>query len=382
MGKKKKVRVKFRKNRNKQARRPDLTREVLVEGSNVEDLPGEERVSGRSEIARYRTIITDADDVNVEDGDHVLRAVDESECLHGRVLSARGADCLVEADDGRRFECAVRRVLRTLAREARTAVVAGDRVLFRPVVGTQGVVERVNPRHGMLSRMVRGRRHILVANVDQVLIVGSAADPALKTNLIDRYLISAELGELRPIICINKVDLVAPEELAPIADVYRGLGYTVLLASASTGTGIEELRHLLQGRETVVSGQSGVGKSSLLNAMQPGLRLRTATVSIDSRKGRHTTTSANLIKLEFGGWVVDTPGIRQMELADVASDDIAGYFPDFRPHLPHCRFPNCTHSHESDCAVKLAVEQDEIAPWRYESYLRLISGEPMPTDEE
>jgi ribosome biogenesis GTPase len=156
----------------------------------------------------------------------------------------------------------------------------------------------------------------------------------------------------------------------------------VLLASASTGAGIDELRHLLQGRETVVSGQSGVGKSSLLNAVQPGLRLRTATVSIDSRKGRHTTTSASLIKLEFGGWVVDTPGIRQMELADVASDDIAGYFPDFRPHLPHCRFPNCTHSHESDCAVKLAVEQDEIAPWRYESYLRLISGEPMPTDEE
>jgi ribosome biogenesis GTPase len=269
----------------------------------------------------------------------------------------------------------VRRVVRTLARDARSAVVAGDVVLLRPVTETQGVIERVNPRHGILSRGMRRVQHVLVANVDQALIVASAAEPPLKPGLIDRYLISAAVGGIQPIICINKADLVEPGSLEPIVDLYRQLGYEVVLTSAAQHVGIERLQALLQGKASVVTGQSGVGKSSLLNAVQPGLGLRTGSVSADTHKGKHTTTLANLLELSFGGWVVDTPGIRQMELWDVTRDEIASHFTEFLPYLPECKYPNCTHTHETACGVKDAVARGDISMGRYESYLRILHGE-------
>jgi len=269
----------------------------------------------------------------------------------------------------------VRRLVKNMSGEDRTAVVAGDRVLFKPAGDKQGLIERVEPRHGTLSRQIRNRKHVLVANVDQVLIVASAADPQLKPSLIDRYLISAEFGGIRPIVCVNKADLVDPVELQPIIGIYSQLGYDVVLTSAKLGLGIARLRQLFRDRETVLAGQSGVGKSSLINAVDSALDLRTVEVSSDTGKGRHTTTNANLLELTTGGWVVDTPGIRQLELWDVIPDEVEGYFVEFRPFVRGCKYPDCSHTHESGCQVKRAVVSGLISLVRYESYCKIRMGD-------
>ncbi|HOM18791.1 MAG TPA: ribosome small subunit-dependent GTPase A, partial [Thermoguttaceae bacterium] len=237
------------------------------------------------------------------------------------------------------------------------------------------------PRRGILSRSSHGRQQVIVANVEQVLIVCSAAGPPLKPNLIDRMLIAAEKGQMRPVICINKIDLVDPAQLQPLTGLYSQMGYQVLLLSARTGWGIERLRRVLRDRQSVMAGQSGVGKSSLLNAVDSGLRLRVAPVSPESQKGRHTTTTARLLPLCFGGYVVDTPGIRQFELWDVAAAEVVNFFRDFRPYINFCKFPDCTHTHEADCAVKNAVADGRLDQRRYESYCRILAGE-LESEEE
>ncbi len=208
-----------------------------------------------------------------------------------------------------------------------------------------------------------------------MLIVGSAAEPYLKPNLIDRFLVSAAKNRIRPLIVINKVDLLDRASLAPIVGVYSQMGYRVMLVSARTGFGIDRLRRALAGCATAVAGQSGVGKSSLLNAVEPGFALRVAEVSEETQKGRHTTTTARLLPLATGGYVVDTPGIRQFQLWDVVREEIAGYYRDLRPLVSKCRFPDCTHTHEADCAVKDAVADGWLDARRYESYCHLFAGD-------
>jgi ribosome biogenesis GTPase len=213
---------------------------------------------------------------------------------------------------------------------------------------------------------------VLVANVDQFIVVASAAEPRLKPHLVDRYLVTAEKNGIEPIICINKVDLIDPAELQPLVGVYSQMGYRVLLVSAEQGWGIDTLRDMLRGRQSAFTGQSGVGKSSLLNAVEPGLELRVRTVSEESEKGRHTTTTAEMIPLSGGGFVFDTPGIRQFQLWDVIPQEVAGYFRELRPYVSKCRYPNCTHTHEEPCAVKDAVADGYIDTRRYESYLAML----------
>jgi ribosome biogenesis GTPase len=232
----------------------------------------------------------------------------------------------------------------------------------------------VEPRHGLLTRASRGREHVLVANVDQVVIVVSLVEPELKPHLIDRYLVSAEQGGIAPIICLNKADLVDPTPYQPIIGLYSQLGIPTLLTSAATEQGIDQLRSRLKDRQTVFTGQSGVGKSSLLNRIQPELGLRVREVSAGNQKGKHTTTTAELIRLEFGGWVVDTPGIRQFQLWDIIPEEVEGFFPEFRPFVPLCAFPDCTHTHEERCAIKNAVDKRLISANRYTSYLGIYSG--------
>lgn len=368
-----KVRVAFRKNRQNRARSQNLTKESLDDLERAEDLETGERLSGKGELARYRTVITGGD----EESGPMQREVDLSRCRIGLVLSAIGANqCRVRARDGCLAICTIRRVVRTLARDARNAVVAGDCVLFTPDGEDRGVIERVEPRTSTLSRGSRGHEHILVANVDQAVIVASVDDPPLKLGLIDRFLCSTETGNVRGIICINKVDLLdRPPLLQPIVGQYARLGYRVVLTNALTGVGIPELRRLLRGHASVFAGQSGVGKSSLLNAIQPGLGQRIGAVSTDTHKGRHTTRVTELFELDGGGWIVDTPGIRQMQLWDVAREEVEGQFIEFRPFVHRCRFPNCLHTHEADCGVKQGVELGLITPLRYESYLRIVGGD-------
>ncbi len=372
--KKQKVRADFRKNRTVRARGHQQTRDLVDEDSAANAAPRNERVSGKGDISRKRTL-AGAELVESESGLLLLPEIDRNVCRLGRVLRGQGLHSIVCDQQGTLYQCATRRLLKTLATDQRHVVVAGDIVWFRPEGSDQGIIERVEPRHGVLSRTSRSRQHVLVANVDQMLIVTSAAEPRIKPNLIDRYLVSAEKIGIRPVVCINKIDLVNPADLMPLVGVYSQLGYEVLMLSAATGFGIERLRKRVAGAESVVTGQSGVGKSSLLNALEPELALRVQTVSEDSQKGRHTTTTAELLPLSMGGFVVDTPGIRQLQLWDVIAEEVAGYFRELRPYVSDCRFPDCTHTHEDLCAVKDAVADGWIDARRYESYVQIRSGD-------
>jgi ribosome biogenesis GTPase len=377
MSKKKKVRVELRKNRSKPARENAWTRGFQEHGFAEEATTGQERVRAKGDLSRKRTIVQNETGTGGSEGNQSvdMPAADLNLCLAGRVLRVHGPSSVVELDDGQQYRCTVRRVLRSLVTDERNIVATGDRVWFLPAQNNEGVIERVEPRHGLLTRASRGREHVLVANVDQVVIVMALVEPELKAHLIDRYLVSAEKGGISPIICLNKADLVDPVPYQPLIGYYSQLGIPTFLTSAVTGQGISQLRKFLSDRQTVFSGQSGVGKSSLLNAVQPGLELLVREVSENNQKGRHTTTTAQLLRLEGGGWVVDTPGIRQFQLWDIMPEEVEGFFPEFRPFVPLCAYPDCTHTHEDRCAIKLAVERRQISERRYFSYLGMFAGE-------
>jgi ribosome biogenesis GTPase len=294
------------------------------------------------------------------------------------VVRVHGLLNIVETDDGGTYACHVRRLLKSMAIDGRNVVAAGDRVWFRPPDpgGDEGVIERVEPREGVLTRGYRGRRHVIAANVDAVLIVSALAEPGLKISLIDRYLAAAEFSGVRPVIVLNKADLVDVSLYQWVVGLYSQFGYETVVTSAADGRGLDRLRELLGRGVTAISGQSGVGKSSLLNALQPGLNLRVREVSDGTTKGKHTTTTAELIRLESGGYVVDTPGLRQFELWGVLPGELEGCFIEFRPFVPLCRFPDCSHTHEGRCAVKDAVYWGWIHAGRYESYLKLYHQKP------
>jgi ribosome biogenesis GTPase len=380
---KKKVRVDLRKNRNRPPRERDWTRKL--DDAEAEDASRQqEPVRARGDLSRRRTIIQDDSDSSTDGVQPAeMPAVDASACRSGRVARVYRDVCVVQADeDGREIRCAVRWLLRSLTTSERSIVTTGDRVWFLPaeqlsgaVEGApEGVIERVEPRHGVLTRASRGREQVLVANVDQVVFVMSLVEPTLKPHLIDRFLASAIKGDIKAILCLNKADLVDPVDYQPLIGFYNQLGVPTLLTSAMTGMGIDVLRGWLKDRQTVFSGQSGVGKSSLLNAIQPDLGLRVREVSDTTQKGRHTTTTADLIRLEFGGWVVDTPGIRQFQLFDTLREEVEGYFVEFRPFVSLCAFPDCTHTHEDRCAVKRAVYRRQISFDRYTSYVGMFQG--------
>ena len=381
MAKKKKrrstVRADFRKRQSTRTRKNDLTREFKDESDKLEDSQTGERVSGKGRLTRKRTVVGSAQEDDA--GFQVELEVDEQRCKNGRVISVHGLDSFVRVADGTIYRCTVRGVLKSLATDLQHVVVAGDHVAIQ-VGGAghddeQAVIVRVDARRNQISRTSRKRQQVLVSNIDFVCIVASAAEPLLKPNLIDRYLISAEKANIDPIIVINKADLVDVADLQPVIGVWAQMGYPVLLTSTETGLGVERLKRIVSGRDSVVTGQSGVGKSSLLNVIEPGLQLRVGTVSDENQKGRHTTTAAKLIPLENGGHLIDTPGIRQFQLWDVIPEEVAGYFRDLRPFINGCRFPDCTHTHEDDCAVKWEVADGKLDVRRYESYIQIKDSE-------
>ena len=367
--KKKKLRVSFRKNRQARTRESGFTRKFEQHGFEDDDSIRREQLSGKGELAKKRTVV--GEEVTGDtSGFTVLPEVDLENCLSGRVLEVRGLVSVVQTSDGQRYNCALRRLLKTLKTDQRHVVAVGDEVQFRPD-GEEGLIERIEPRSGVLSRSSRDRQHVLVANVEKMVIVASAAEPDLKPHLIDRFLVAAEQAQIDPVICINKVDLVEPGSLQPLVGVYSQMGYEVLQLSAVSGLNLPILCDTLQDCASVVVGQSGVGKSSLLNVVEPGLGLRIGSVSRETQKGRHTTTTARLIELSTGGFIVDTPGIRQFALWDVVREEVAGLFRDIRPFVGYCRFPDCTHTHEADCAVKASVADGRLDARRYESYCHM-----------
>jgi ribosome biogenesis GTPase len=290
--------------------------------------------------------------------------------------------CVVRSADGVLRRCTVRgRVHLVGPVTATTTVAVGDRVRVRPA-GDVGTVEEVLPRTSVLARPEpdRGRRknvlrqHVLAANVDRVVVVASAAEPAFDPALVDRVLTVAEWSRIDAMVVVNKSDLAPrePDELA----VYRRLGYPALLASATTGAGIDALRAALAGRCSVVTGHSGVGKSSLLNAVEPGLALAVGRLNAVTGRGRQTTAAATLVPLSAGGAVIDTPGVREFGLYNVPQKEVTWLFRDLREVAPRCRFGDCLHRGDPGCAVPAALSSGEVAPWRYASYLRLL--ETMP----
>ncbi|MCP4366172.1 MAG: ribosome small subunit-dependent GTPase A [Planctomycetes bacterium] len=279
--------------------------------------------------------------------------------------------------DGLNYRCSLRKKVKAAAGRQTSPVVVGDTVQFVETFPGEGVIEGIQERRTKLSRLAPwapGKEHVIVANMDQLLVVAATKDPPLKAGLIDRYIIAAENGGLRVALCVNKIDLVDEGDMSWVKDMYGPLGYPVLFTSAVKGVGIDELAGVLKDRKTVLAGQSGVGKSSLINRIQPGLGLRIQEIREAARKGKHTTSWVTLLGIDIGGYVVDTPGIRELGLWDIGKQDIAEFFGDIWEIGKDCHFSRCSHTHEPRCAVKTAVERGTLDKLRYESYLRILES--------
>jgi len=301
---------------------------------------------------------------------HYIVEVGDEEMLCGISSKLRKRLEYPEADPASRRQ----RVQAVRSISAVDPVVVGDEVLVEPGEEISMIME-VLPRRTTLSREAPGRRHleqVIAANIDQVIVVVSAQAPPFREDLLDRVLCGAEYQELGACICLNKIDLGVPPEVSRMVSIYPSLGYPVIETSALTEEGIEHFRKQVRGKTSVAIGLSGVGKTSLINALEPGLGLRVAPVNRRTGLGRHTTTTLSLLRLGSGGHIVDAPGLRELGIWEIAAEDIPHLFPEFRPMQGRCRFGNtCAHDREPGCAVKDAVERGLIAPHRYASYLTI-----------
>jgi ribosome biogenesis GTPase len=254
-------------------------------------------------------------------------------------------------------------------------VAIGDIVSFVEAGDGTGLIKEVLPRKNKLVRYAAGPKpleQVIAANIDQMVLIVAAAQPQPKWSLLDRYLATAEADGIRALICITKMDLAKKKGLLETVQIYQEIGYPVLLTSVVTGQGIPEFKEALQQRVSALVGMSGVGKTSLLNVIQPGLGLQVKEISQATGKGTHTTTHLEMFPLDGGGSVVDTPGMKLLGLWDVEEIDLDSLFVEMRPYVGRCRFRlDCTHSHEPGCAIKEAVERGDISQLRYENYLQI-----------
>ena len=300
----------------------------------------------------------------------------------GLVLRARSGFYTIATDEGDLVEARLRGRVKK-ERQASDLAVIGDRVEVERLEDGTGAIASVEPRERRFSRRQPGprgtwREDVMVANPDLVTLVFAVDRPPPNPRLVDRFLVVAEYNEVPALIVANKVDLLGQEAAGAIFGPYERIGYQVIYASAKAGIGIEALRDRLAGRLSIVTGPSGVGKSTLLNALQPGLHLATGEVSsVESGKGKHTTTHAELLPLEGpeGGYVADTPGIRELGLWQIPPTELAWCFPEFREHLGRCAFNDCTHLHEPRCGLRDAVASGAVSDDRYDSYRRLLTGD-------
>ncbi len=298
--------------------------------------------------------------------------------LAATVLRIDRKRVVVDLDDGTTLCAALRGRVAASRGRATSAVAVGDRVRVETgdVEGAQAVIVGVEPRRSVLIRPEvagRWRRQALVANADRAILVFAFRDPAPSAGLVDRLLVACHAGNVPPVLAFNKADLEPDAATADLVGLYERLGYEVLRTSAERGDGVERLAALLRGRCSVFAGPSGTGKSSLVNRVLPGVRLRVAEISRETRKGRHTTTAAQLVRIpDGGGHVIDTPGIREFGLLGIAPRDLALHFPEF-PVPDLCRFRDCLHGAEPGCAVRAALETGAVAASRFQSYRTLLA---------
>ena len=300
--------------------------------------------------------------------------------MQGIVIKSTGSWYNVRMEDGQVLECRTVGKMRLSDLPLTNPIAVGDEVLVEMENETgNGLIKGVMPRRNYVVRQSPRRKHdlhLLASNIDQALLVTTITHPKLKQGFIDRFLLMVEPYEIPTIIVFNKADLYKDEDLevyAYLEDLYQGLGYTVILASAMSGDGVAELKAQLKDKVTMLSGQSGVGKSSLLNQIQANLELRVGEISDWSGKGQHTTTFAEMHPLDMGGQIIDTPGIKTLSFIHLEPNQVAHNFREIFALSPQCRFGGaCLHRNEPKCAVKAAVERDEISSLRYENYLYIL----------
>ncbi|OGO35711.1 MAG: ribosome small subunit-dependent GTPase A [Chloroflexi bacterium RBG_16_57_11] len=297
--------------------------------------------------------------------------------MRGFVIRAQSGFFTAETEHGE-LVCQLRGRLKK-GRRMGDVVAVGDWVQVTPLGGKNGVIEQVEPRQHMFARLAPDPQgeylQILIANPSQVMLVFACAEPAPRLGMLDRFLVIAEKQGIPALIVVNKIDLTGLEGAREVFGHYPALGYEVVYTSVPQNCGLAVLRDRLAHKITLLTGPSGVGKSSLLNAIQPGLGLQVRQISQATSKGRHTTVVRQLFPLEGGGYVADTPGLKALALWDIEPEELDGYFPELRSRVAGCAFSDCTHVHEPACAVRQAVEADQIHPARYQSYLRMRFGD-------
>lgn len=309
--------------------------------------------------------------------------------MKGVVVKSTGSWYLVrDLDGGQLYDCRIKGKFRVAGIKSTNPLSVGDFVSFEPEEKDegQGIIDGIEDRKNYIIRKsvnLSKRVHIIAANMDQALLVTTLAQPATSTGFMDRFLSTAEAYNIPTIIVFNKCDLYDSEEIRSELDyrkaVYSAIGYHCLETSATKGEGLAELASLLKGKTTLLSGHSGVGKSTLINAIEPSLNLKTGAVSSSHNKGQHTTTFAEMHPLQMGGDIIDTPGIKGFGLVNMEDTDLSHFFPEIFAISKECKFHNCKHINEPQCAVKSALDEQKIAPTRYESYLNQLNDQDETT---
>lgn len=303
--------------------------------------------------------------------------------MRGLVIKNTGSWVTVRLDNGSTVNCKMRGVLRLKGMRCTNPVAVGDMVQVEDKGGDAPVVGAIEPRKNYIIRRASNLSkefQIIAANLDQAVLVATLTNPETSTTFIDRFLATAEAYQVPAVLAFNKVDLLVTDELRQqiqdLKALYESIGYPVVTMSAATGEGIDSLRDLLAGKMSLLSGNSGVGKSSIINRLVPEAHVRVGDVSSTHHKGMHTTTFSELLDLPDGGAIIDTPGVKAFGTIDFERAEVAHYFPEIFKISNDCRFNNCTHTHEPGCAVRDAVEQGDIALSRYTSYLSILDEDP------
>lgn len=305
--------------------------------------------------------------------------------MTGTVYKSTGSWYQVKSDEGRFYQCRIKGKFRIKGIKSTNPVAVGDRVEFKMENTSEGdengVITGIKDRENYIIRKsvnLSKQTHIIASNIDQAFLLITLNNPPTFTTFIDRFLVTAEAYRIKAVLLFNKVDTYGDDELTEVkylAAIYREIGYECIGISAKNGKNVEQVQELMKGKTSMISGHSGTGKSTLINAIEPSLGLKTTEISEQHRQGQHTTTFAEMFDLSLGAQIIDTPGIKGFGVVDIEKEELGDYFPEFFARKHECKFHNCLHLEEPKCAVKDALEAGEI-PWsRYKSYLQILKGE-------
>ncbi len=304
--------------------------------------------------------------------------------MEGIIYKSTGSWYSVKGENGQFYQCRIKGKFRIQGIKNTNPIAVGDRVVFSLEdrnTDNQGVINQILPRTNYIIRKsvnLSKRTHIIASNIDYAFLLVTLNNPTTLTSFIDRFLVSSEAYSIKTILLFNKIDTYNQEELLQVkylAAMYRQIGYECIGISAKTQKNIDKVKELMTGKTSVISGHSGTGKSTLINSISPELNLRTASISEQHQQGQHTTTFAEMFDLDFGGSIIDTPGIKGFGVVDMEKDEVSDFFPEFFALKQHCKFNNCLHVDEPNCAVKEALDSNELSWSRYKSYLQILNGE-------